>query len=102
MVALQCQCASTRTRPGPDRFDEYFAKERMEMYRSANQWSIDEANRIERNKTDEVDQMLMEVFKKKCERSVPNIHASLLPEDWNEFCGVWRDNIVFSKISMSG
>ena len=94
MLALRSQCASTRTRQGPDRFDEYFAKERMEMYRSANKWSLDEANRIERNKTDEVEQMLLEMFIENCKRSAPEIYEISSPQEWKEFCCRWSNNIA--------
>ena len=94
MVALRFQCANTRTRRKPDRFDEYFAKERMQMYQSSNLWSLDEANRIERNKTDENEQMLLEMFMENCQRSAPEIYENYSSEEWKEFCRRWSNNIA--------
>ena len=94
MAALQCQCANTCTQPKPDRFDRCFVEERKQMYQSANKWSVDEANRIERNKTDEVEQMLLEMFIENCKRSAPEIYEISSPQEWKEFCCRWSNNIA--------
>ena len=64
------------------------------MYQFANKWNLDEANRIERNKTDEVEQVLWEMFKKNCKRLVPEIYKTSSPEEWTEFCRCRSNNIA--------
>ena len=64
------------------------------MYQFANKWNLDEANRIERNKTAGKEHMRLEMFMENCKLPVPEIYQNYSPQEWKEFCRRWSNNIA--------